>query len=48
MQEHGRPIPASDPPEAVARFGELAHTLREEAGNEPVFEQLSAAIGEPV
>jgi predicted RNase H-like HicB family nuclease len=22
MQEHGRPIPASDPPEAVARFGE--------------------------
>ncbi len=48
MHEHGRPIPASDPPEAVARFGELAHTLREEDGNEPVFEQLSAAVGERV
>jgi predicted RNase H-like HicB family nuclease len=43
MRDLGEPIPASDPPEAVARFGALAETL-DEGGREPVFEQLSAAI----
>jgi predicted RNase H-like HicB family nuclease len=48
MIEQGEAIPASDPPEGVLRFDRLAHTLRNDAQAEPIFEQLSAAIGERV
>jgi antitoxin HicB len=48
MIEQGEAIPASDSPEVVPRFNRLAHTLRDEAQAEPIFEQLSAAIGERV
>jgi antitoxin HicB len=46
MVEHGEPIPESDGPDAVSRFDRLAHTLQDENEAEPIFEQLSAKIGE--
>ncbi len=48
MLERGEPIPESDAPEAVPRFNRLAHTLQHEDRAEPIFEQLSATIGEKV
>jgi antitoxin HicB len=48
MVEKGETIPESDAPEAVARFNRLAHTLQHEGEVEPIFESLSAAIGEKV
>lgn len=48
MLERGEPIPESDAPEAVPRFNRLAHTLQHEDHAEPIFEQLSATIGEKV
>jgi antitoxin HicB len=48
MLEQGAAIPDSDAPEALSRFNELAHTLQEEHQPEPVFEQLTAKIGETV
>jgi hypothetical protein len=48
MIENGETIPESDRPEAVSRFHHLAHTLRDEGDTEPIFEQLSATIGEKV
>jgi antitoxin HicB len=48
MVEQGEAIPESDPPEAVPRFNRLAHTLQDEGRAEPIFEQLSAGIGERV
>jgi antitoxin HicB len=48
MREKGETIPASDAPEAVPRFHRLAHTLQNEGEAEPIFEQLSATIGEKV
>jgi antitoxin HicB len=48
MREKGEPVPASDAPEAVPRFNRLAHTLQDEGTAEPIFEQLSATIGEKV
>jgi antitoxin HicB len=48
MVEHGEAIPESDGPEAVSRFDRLAHTLQDENEAEPIFEQLSAKIGEHV
>ena len=48
MLEHDETIPASDGPEAVTRFGRLAHTLLDDEEAEPFFEQLSAKIGEKV
>jgi antitoxin HicB len=48
MLERGETVPESDAPEAVPRFGRLAHTLRDDDKAEPIFEQLSARIGEKV
>jgi predicted RNase H-like HicB family nuclease len=48
MLEKGEPIPESDAPEAVPRFNRLAYILQEERKPEPVFEQLSATLGERV
>jgi hypothetical protein len=41
-------IPTSDTLEALPRFNRLAHTLQDEGATEPIFEQLSATIGEKV
>ena len=46
MVENGEPLPESDAPEAMPRFNRLAHALQEEGAAEPVFKQLSAAVGE--
>src|SRR5438105_15954340 len=48
MLEMGEAIPESDTTDAVSRFNRLAHTLQGEAATEPIFKQLSAAIGEKV
>jgi antitoxin HicB len=48
MLERGESVPGSDGPEAVPRFDRLAHTLRDDDEAEPIFEQLSANIGEKV
>lgn len=48
MLERHEAVPESDAPEAGARFNRLAHTLQDEDKAEPVFEQLSAKIGETV
>ena len=48
MLENGETVPESDAPEVVPRFNRLAHTLRDEGDAEPIFEQLSAKIGEKV
>ena len=48
MLERGEPVPESDAPEAMPRFDRLAHTLRDDDEAEPIFEQLSARIGEKV
>jgi antitoxin HicB len=48
MLERGETVPGSDGPEAVRRFDRLAHTLRDDDEAEPIFEQLSAKIGEKV
>ena len=48
MLEQSEDLPASDPDVAVARFQELARTLREEGAAEPVFERLTARIPERV
>jgi antitoxin HicB len=48
MQDQGTPVPESDTPEAVTRFNELARTLQDEGEPEPIFEQLSAPVGETV
>jgi antitoxin HicB len=46
MLEGGETIPGSDPPEPLPRFDRLAHTLRDDDEAEPIFEQLSARIGD--
>ena len=48
MIENGESIPESDALETLPRFNRLAHTLKEEGASEPIFEQLSARIGEKV
>jgi antitoxin HicB len=48
MLEQGEAIPESDAVEALSRFNRLAHTLQDEGVTEPIFEQLSATIGEKV
>ena len=48
MLERGEPVPESDAPEAMPRFDRLAHTLRDDDEAEPIFEQLSARLGEKV
>jgi antitoxin HicB len=48
MLEKGETVPQGDAPEAVMRFKRLAETLRDEGEAEPIFEQLSAQIGERV
>lgn len=48
MLEMGEPLPESDAPEAAPRFNRLAHTLQDDGQAEPIFEQLSAAVGEKV
>ena len=48
MLERGESVPESDAPEAMPRFDRLAHTLRDDDEAEPIFEQLSARIGEKV
>lgn len=48
MLEHGETAPESDTAEAVPRFNRLADSLREDGQAEPIFEQLSAKIGETV
>src|ERR1700680_2593269 len=48
MLEKGETVPQGDAPEAVMRFQRLAQTLRDEGEAEPIFEQLSAQIGERV
>ena len=48
MLEKGEAIPESDALEAVSRFNRLAHTLQDEGEPAPIFEQLSAPIGEKV
>lgn len=48
MLEKGEAIPESDTPEAASRFNRLAHTLQDEEEAKPIFEQLSAKIGERV
>jgi len=48
MLEQGEAIPESDAPDAIPRFNRLADTLRHEDGTEPIFELLSAPIGERV
>src|SRR5207244_8246332 len=46
MLEKGEAIPESDALDAISRFNRLAHTLQDEGAREPIFEQLSAPIGE--
>jgi antitoxin HicB len=46
--EKGETVPESDAPEVMPRFNRLAHTLQDEEDAEPIFEQLSAKIGETV
>jgi antitoxin HicB len=48
MLEHGEPIPEGETPAILRRFNRLAHTLQDEGAIEPIFEQLSAAVGETV
>ena len=48
MRAQSEAIPESDIPEAVTRFDRLAHTLQEDGKPGPIFEQLSAGIGETV
>ena len=48
MLEQGEAIPESDTVEALSRFNRLAHTLQDEGVTEPIFEQLSASVGEKV
>jgi predicted RNase H-like HicB family nuclease len=48
MIAQGETVPESDTPDAVSRFNRLAHTLQEDGKSEPIFEQLSAKIGETV
>jgi antitoxin HicB len=48
MLERAEALPESDPAEGVPRFSRLAHTLQDEGDAEPIFEQLSAKIGETV
>jgi antitoxin HicB len=46
MLERGETVPEGDTPDAIARFNQLAHTLRGENDSEPIFEQLDAKISE--
>jgi hypothetical protein len=48
MLEQGEAIPESDAVEALSRFNRLANTLQDEGVTEPIFEQLSASVGEKV
>ena len=48
MLEKAEALPESDAAAVVSRFDRLAHTLRDEGEAEPIFEQLSAKIGEKV
>ena len=48
MLERAEALPESDAAEVVPRFDRLAHTLQDEGGAEPIFEPLSAKIGEKV
>lgn len=48
MLEMGETLPESDAPDVMPRFNRLAHILRDEGEAEPIFEQLSAAVGEKV
>ena|SRR5438876_10380893 len=48
MLERAEELPKSDAPQAAARFARLAHTLRDEAEQELIFEELTARIAEKV
>jgi predicted RNase H-like HicB family nuclease len=48
MLERAEALPESDAAEVVPRFNRLAHTLQDEGEAAPIFEQLSAKIGEKV
>jgi antitoxin HicB len=48
MLEKAEALPESDAAEVAPRFNRLAHTLQDEGKAEPIFEQLSAKIGEKV
>ena len=47
LEKEGR-VPESDAEEAIPRYIRLAHTLQDENGAKPLFELLSARIGEKV
>jgi len=47
LEKEGR-VPESDAEEAIPRYNRLAHTLQDENGAKPIFELLSARIGEKV
>lgn len=48
MLDKGETVPESDAAETVPRFNRLARTLQNEREVEPIFEQLSAKVGEKV
>lgn len=48
MSSRGETIPENDSPVAISRFNQLAYTLQDERAAQPIFEQLSAEIGETV
>lgn len=48
MLERGEVIPASDTADVVPRYSRLASTLQSDGDAEPIFEQLSARVGETV
>jgi antitoxin HicB len=48
MLEMGETIPESDAADAISRFNRLAQALQNEDAKEPIFEQLSTAVGETV
>ncbi len=48
MLEMGETLPESDTPDVMPRFNRLAHILQDEGEAEPIFEQLSVAVGEKV
>ncbi len=47
LEKEGR-VPESDAEEAIPRYVRLASTLQDESQAKPIFEQLSARIGEKV
>ena len=48
MLENGEAIPESDAVDALSRFNRLALALQDEGASEPIFEQISAVLGEKV